>query len=417
LFLVVLLPLGGAADEATLDETERWVPSFAITSGLIAQGGNATATNQAVDANGPTSFKTLSWSGACNSGGGLPPAGVEACPIVIDLPYPYDPEGNGPARGSKVLFAPLVGANLELMTPGLTQLPGRPRGFVQGGVEASFGFDYSVAKEGDLGDMGVTPKERVEELNRVPGRGSGTFVEIASPLYFAGAGVAFTAEVLGRRLRIKPSFEWMSQRVKVRGQTHFAVQLNGGIYATETPYQFLYLNAQKELKLNGIGPGLELELDTVRLGPFVLALGVYGRAYHYLGNLDVSFGTTGVGGQQSAVGVALPTINRETGAPGILATTQQCIDNVVINNAGTPPGQTGQNIGFGCRTVYPANLPNTLNPTTNPTQIGKCSVDLPPEDCPQNLAGTQTVETTYTYRQKPWSFRAGVALRFRFQPE
>ena len=313
LFLAVLVPPGGAADETALDETERWVPSLAITSGIIAQGASATATNQAVDDNGqPTDFKVLSWEsgvGGVDCNNGILSTAPNSCPVVIDVAYPFDPEGDGPARGSKLLFAPLVGANLEVMTPGLTQLPGRPRGFVQAGAEASFGFDYSVAKEGDLGDMGGSPKGIPQQLNRVEGRGNGTFVEIASPLYFAGAGVALTAEVLGRRLRIKPSFEWMSQRIKVRGQTNFAVQLNGGRDATEIPYQFLYLNAQKKLRLHGIGPGLELEIDTVRLGPFVLALGVYGRAYHYLGRLNVSFGTSGVVGQQSAVAVTGPSLN------------------------------------------------------------------------------------------------------------
>ena len=60
-----------------------------------------------------------------------------------------------------------------------------------------------------------------------------------------------------------------------------------------------------------------------------------------------------------------------------------------------------QNLDYGCRTVDAVNLPNFVDPTTNPTQQG----------------GSQIVETTYTYRQKPWSFRAGVALRFRLVPE
>ena len=398
----VLAPAGAGADDVALDETERWIPSFAITSGIIAQSGKAVASNRAVNpTNGSTEpFKRLVWSsseapGGCWNGVISPPPSPDACPVVVEQAAPYDPNGAGVASGNRVLFAPLVGGNLELMTPGISSLPGRPRGFIQAGVEASFGFDYSVAKTGKPGDMGPALKGTPQELSSVQGRGSATFAEIASPLYFAGAGVAFTAEVLGRRIRIKPSFEWMSQQVKVRGKTHFAVQLNGGGQLTEIPYQLLYMGAEDKLKLNGIGPGLELEIDTVRLGPFMLSLGIFGRAYHYLGNLDVSMSDSALVGPQSAVGQTEEFGGpiRRTDGSSVTAWTAECISLVGPN----------QNIANGCRTVLPTSLGNTPVPATNvePTETG----------------GSQPVEATYSYSQKPWGFRAGVALRFRFQPE
>lgn len=407
-----LAPAGAAADDVALDETQRWIPSFAITSGIIAQGGKATAVNQRSEINPgtgrPFDFERLSWSAddfktssnplGCWNGENPPPtnppANTPACPGVVRQPVPY-PNGGALASGSRVLFAPLVGGNLELMTPGISSLPGRPRGFIQAGVEASFGFDYSVAQVGKPGDMGSSVKPKPQELSSVQGQGSATFAEIASPLYFAGAGVAFTAEVLGRRIRIKPSFEWMSQQVKVRGETHFAVQLNGGGNLTEIPYQLLYMGAEGKLKLNGIGPGLELEIDTVRLGPFMLSLGIFGRAYHYLGNLDVTISDSAVVGPQSAVGLGEEYGNpiRRTDGTDVTAWTAECISLVGTN----------QNIANGCRTVLPTSLGNTPVPGTNvePTEVG----------------GSQPVEASYTYSQKPWGFRAGVALRFRFQPE
>ncbi|MED5262241.1 MAG: hypothetical protein VX574_07600, partial [Myxococcota bacterium] len=61
-----LAPAGAAADDVALDETQRWIPSFAITSGIIAQGGKATAVNQRSEINPgtgrPFDFERLSWS-------------------------------------------------------------------------------------------------------------------------------------------------------------------------------------------------------------------------------------------------------------------------------------------------------------------------------------------------------------------
>ena len=76
------------------------------------------------------------------------------------------PRGRCDASGSDLLATPYVGGSLEIMTPGLGFVPGRPRFFVHGDASVSFGFTRDVAKDGAVDaistivrmiEMGVEP--------------------------------------------------------------------------------------------------------------------------------------------------------------------------------------------------------------------------------------------------------------------
>ena len=330
--MVLVLATSSQADEP-IDETERWVPSIAITSGVVVQGASGSVTTSTVDLpNWDRNYCDLS------------------CPLNRTAP------GRPSDSGSSILFAPFVGGQLELMTPGLSQIRGRPRGFVQVGFDVSFGAIYNTALEGDPGDMGAECTWKDLDLKcytrlsilqgAILGQGSETSLQIKSPIFTAGLGVAFTSELWGRRVRFKPSFQWMRQEVEMSGRTNIPVMTSSGASAgcpVEPPflgtcnsYQMIYLQADKTLVWNGIGPGIEIEIDTVRAGPAVISLALYASAYYLLGDKDVTI------------------------------TASQTID---------PIGDA-----------------------------------VPPQ-------GSQPVSSTYTYEQKDWSFRGGVALRFRFLPE
>ena len=49
------------------------------------------------------------------------------------------------------------------------------------------------------------------------------------------------------------------------------------------------LNGSGSKTFHGVGPGLEIEMDTRRAGPFLLALFVSGQAYKILGDREISF--------------------------------------------------------------------------------------------------------------------------------
>ena len=47
-----------------------------------------------------------------------------------------------------------------------------------------------------------------------------------------------------------------------------------------------------EQTYHAIGAGLEIEIDGARLGPFLVTPFIAGRAYRFIGNLDVSLSDT-----------------------------------------------------------------------------------------------------------------------------
>jgi hypothetical protein len=134
----------------------------------------------------------------------------------------------------------------------------------------------------------------------------------------------------------------MRQEVAMSGQTNVPILLR---YDGSNPseYQMVYLKADKTLVWHGIGPGLEVEVDTVRAGPITVSLAFYVNAYYMLGDKKIEI----------TASEKLPAITMLE-----------------------PPATVGE-----------------------PPQV------------------QQPITSTYTYDQNDWSFRGGVALRFRFLPE
>lgn len=264
--LLVLWTPGPAWCQEKADETERWVPAFAITSDILIQSADGSLQNS--------------------------------------LRPPGDP--NTLVHSSGSLVEPAVGGSLELMSPALLPLPGRPRLFVHGDLSAVFSDTVNVAREGSPGPYDPPPPVECSSFDppqctspiptnspgaAVGGQGSRTTAEIDSLLVSAGAGIAFTIDVGERRLRLKPSFEYVREQVTMHG----LVQNVTGRFICDGPgscppatisqmWDFTTLRASRSGTFNGIGAGLELEMDAVRLGPFMLTVFLDGTAAHLLGD-------------------------------------------------------------------------------------------------------------------------------------
>jgi hypothetical protein len=138
-----------------------------------------------------------------------------------------------------------------------------------------------------VGDFDAT--DLVSETN-VGGQGSSTTAEVKPLLLSAGAGVAFTLEPWERRLRIKPSVEYLREEIEVTGVVHRAEDTTPPpIPGDTTADRFIEMQGSGQKTYHGIGPGLEVELDTARAGPFMLTIFVSGAAYKILGDREVSF--------------------------------------------------------------------------------------------------------------------------------
>jgi hypothetical protein len=189
------------------------------------------------------------------------------------------------------------------MTPRLLDEWLRPRVFVHGEGAAAFSFERNVAGlEGpDEFALPVLPPETdttpafglVEELSIV-GQGTRTRMQVKRAVWSAGTGIALSFDWLGRRIRVKPSFEYLRQQMDLIGVVHRAVKLQSPTVSVLdlSGFRLISLTQQEQRSYDGIGPGLELEADAARLGPFVSSVYVMGRGYKLLGDLDTTLSAT-----------------------------------------------------------------------------------------------------------------------------
>lgn len=262
---------------------DRWVPSLAPIFGTTVQ----------------------TWEGAVAS---------QIC-NGCTFPSPTSQSLRPAATGDDRDVTPFFGGNLELMTPELPpmtpELPLRARLFVGGEIAATFGADRTIAEEGDPGAITspFPPGNENQPFNEQTalGQGSQTTATLGSLIYGAYAGIAFPLQIYGRQLRIKPAFAWMRYTVDVEGTVLDAECLNKppprppGVppnlcntivsQGVVVPgfLRAIQLNGNDTGTFNGIGPGLDVEMDTGRLGPLGTSIFLGGRAYRILGDRKVEF--------------------------------------------------------------------------------------------------------------------------------
>jgi hypothetical protein len=269
-----LLPAQTFGQDDIEAESGRWAPAFAITSGVLIQ--NVSADVASSDVLGPS------------------------------RPDPPGPPPDQPIRpaatGENVLVPPYVGGDLELMTPGAVSLPGSPRLFVHAGAAAVFSQTLDVAKEGVPGEFGVPPgvPGGIPE-ETIFGQGSQTSVEHGPVAVTAGLGVAFTIDAFERRIRIKPSVEYLWEELEVSGVVQRAVALTSLSQANGIEdFRLIALRDQKTQGFHGLGPGLEIETDAARAGRFMVSIFIAGQAYAILGDRKVEFSTSNQFGERAA---------------------------------------------------------------------------------------------------------------------
>ena len=250
----------------------RWIPSMAVVAGATIQGENASL----------ASFDVSNGT------------------LLRD-----------PAFGDDLVVSPYLGVQLEVSTPTLELIPGRPRVFVNGEVLPTFGVTRSPAKEGDptgfvlpqLGFGQVSLPQYPSEA--IKGQGSVTTTLVETLAAGAALGLSFGFEAWGRQLALKPSAGWLRYQVQVDGRVHDAVCANGGAACNpDRPIdftqpglgngfaRFVVLQDSESRTFDAIGPGLELELETDRFGPVGTTLFLDFFAYKVLGDRTVELADT-----------------------------------------------------------------------------------------------------------------------------
>jgi len=279
---------GNPEDPAKQAGEDRWVPSLAITSGITIQ----------------------QQQGSADSCFFSDPADISRnCDSIVDPPL------RGFVKGDVLAVSPFVGGSLELMAPALP-IPTRPRLFVSGEVLPTFAFKRNVALEKDPRCVrGPIPgalcgEGDAFEENSANGEGTRTSAEVDTLVFGASLGVAFPLQVGERQIRIKPSFGWINYEVEVEGIVVNAAcdpvercTTTTSVITLPPPRDpiiivndgFLRqpeaLTADDTKTFNGIGPGLDIEVDTGKIGPIGSAIFLGARAYHILGDRKIKFGT------------------------------------------------------------------------------------------------------------------------------
>ncbi len=239
---------------------DRWVPALAVTAGATFQDQEAA---------------------------------VSSLDVTNAEPF------RNPAEGDDLAVSPYVGGNLQLMTPAITAIPGRPRVFAVGEILPTFASSRNVANEGNIQRLEIPPEPGIPELG-ISGQGSVTTAEVQTLAFGAAIGIAFPFEVRGFQLRLKPSAGWIRYEVDVEGSVHRAICDGGGnrckTIVPDPPLppipgfaRLIELQGGDSQWFNAIGPGLEIEMDVYRVGSFGVSVYLDGHAYRVLGDRTVDF--------------------------------------------------------------------------------------------------------------------------------
>ena len=265
---------------------DRWIPSLAIQSGVIfgRQHGSV--------------------SSDCRAPGTLVPTSCDPAPDEVDYGTVLRPG----EVDDELVVTPYVGGNLSLLTPALATF-GKPRIFVGVELPYQFAIDRNVAQKqrptGIREPEDPNVGEAIDEGGLL-GVGSRTASEIQGLTFGANAGISFAFELLGRKYRVKPAFAWLREEIQVRGRIEQGICSNipnverddcdvDGVKDPGFPNAFtrvITLKGHDSMTLDGIGPALDLEMETGRFGPYTVSLFVGVGGYYLLSDRSLAFSAT-----------------------------------------------------------------------------------------------------------------------------
>ncbi len=270
---------------------ERWVPSLAIISGVVFS-----------EQKGSGDFSLIQGMSSP-----VPPCAANDTRSECRTLSPQTP-----IDGDDRAVVPFVGGTLELMTPALP-IPTRPRLFLSAELVAAFASQREVALDGNTGcirgpepdapcAVDANPRDNPYPEDSLNGTGARTTAEIGNYMYGVNLGAAFPVQFGKRQLRIKPSVGWFNYKIEAKGtlvtgfcQDAFPDCVDFTDNQGNMSFGFLRDITQSgtdSRRFNGIGPGLDIELDTGRYGPIGSAIFIGARAYHILGNRKISFSSS-----------------------------------------------------------------------------------------------------------------------------
>lgn len=180
-----------------------------------------------------------------------------------------------------------VGGALQLATPVIADPGPQVRLFGRFGAATSFDGRFGATNEGAPGPLIIPPNGGTTGtepfLNAISGQGSSTQARSEPLILSASFGADLSFEVMGKKLHVKPSLEWIWQEDQVVGLLGFAESTNvPPDDPNRCPCRTGFIRAESIEDFQGIGPGLELEVEGSRVGPGLLTAYIGAKAYYAL---------------------------------------------------------------------------------------------------------------------------------------
>jgi hypothetical protein len=184
---------------------------------------------------------------------------------------------------SQALLFPSIGFSLELMSPVVIDLPGKPRAFVHADLLPILTTDRKLAFEGAPGPFGFPdavsyPEEAIE------GQGSRTSMDLASLAYGFGAGIAFSFDWMGYEFKLKPSVEYYRSSGTFRGIVSRAFRPSNAVPID----RLVQLTFRERRTWDAVGGGVELEVKAIQTGRIEGVIFVTGKGFSSIGDRSIS---------------------------------------------------------------------------------------------------------------------------------
>jgi hypothetical protein len=185
------------------------------------------------------------------------------------------------------------GGSLDLASPVVLDVPGRPRFFSHADVGYTYDVEDPVKTIGVPGNPPVLPPNQTNRL-AIENVGASVRAE-AKPLTLSGGvGTVFEFQAFERGFRLRPTLEWIYQRDTMKNTLGGGEVETAGATPTQcAPCRTLFIKNQTEKGYHSLGPGFELEADVGRAGDFLVGFYSSFRAYYLVGDRKANVRSTG----------------------------------------------------------------------------------------------------------------------------
>jgi hypothetical protein len=183
-----------------------------------------------------------------------------------------------------------VGGTLDVASPVLLDVPGKPRLFAHGDVGYAYGLEEPVVTRGDPGSQPFLPPGSTSPV-AIENVGAAIRAETKPLIFSGGIGGVFSFDAFERGIRVRPTLEWSYQRDTMKN--YLGAGEAEGAGSSCAPCRTLFIKTQTEKGFHSLGPGMEVEADVGRAGQFLVGFYSSFRAYYIVGDRTANLKSKG----------------------------------------------------------------------------------------------------------------------------